>query len=333
MKLLILGGTIFLGRHLVEAALASGHEVTLFNRGKRNPDLFPEVERLRGNRDGDLGALHDRRWDAVIDTSGYIPRHVRATAELLADAVGHYTFVSTISVYRDETAADLDETHPVGTLEDTSTEEITGETYGPLKALCENAAEKAMPGRVLHVRPGLIVGPHDPTDRFTYWPHRIAQGGRVLGPGRPEREVQFIDVRDLAEWTLRMVETGRTGVYNATGPEQPLTMLALLEACKTATASDAHVVWVDEPFLAAQGLRPYLDAPLWIPEVHDTVSCAKALGQGLAFRLLEETIGDTAAWHALRPRDLKLRAGLSSERESELLHAWEQSSAAARPVA
>ncbi len=206
MKLLVLGGTVFLGRHLVEAATARGHSVTLFNRGQHNPELYPEVEKLRGDRDSDLSALQGRRWDAVIDTCGYLPRAVRASAELLADAVDHYTFISSISVYADFHTPAMDESAPVGTLADETVEEVTGETYGPLKALCEQAAERALPGRVLNIRPGLIVGPHDPTDRFTYWPVRVARGGEVLAPGRPHVPVQVIDGRDLAEWTVRMVE-------------------------------------------------------------------------------------------------------------------------------
>ena len=199
MKLLILGGTVFLGRHLVEAAQARGHQLTLFNRGQHNPELFAGVEKLRGDRSGDLSALRGRRWDAVIDTCGYIPRIVRASAELLADAVDHYTFVSSLSVYADTSRPGIDESAPVGQLADETVEDITGETYGPLKALCEQAAGRALPGRVLTVRPGLIVGPHDPTDRFTYWPVRVARGGALLAPGRPERRVAFVDVRDLAE--------------------------------------------------------------------------------------------------------------------------------------
>lgn len=216
MKILVLGGTRFLGRHIVEAALAGGHDITLFNRGQNNPDLFPEVEKLRGNRDGDLSALQGRQWDAVIDTCGFVPRIVQASAALLADSVRHYTFISSISVYADFSKPAMNENAPVGTMQDESIEEITAETYGPLKALCERTAEKAMPGRVLHIRPGYIVGPFDPTDRFTYWPRRVATGGEMLAPGRPDSQIQFVDVRDLANWIIRMVETNRTGVFNAT---------------------------------------------------------------------------------------------------------------------
>ena len=233
MNLLILGGTIFLGRYLVEAALARGHQVTLFNRGQHNSELYPDVEKLRGDRDGGLDVLRGRRWDAVVDTSGYVPRVVRASAELLADAVEHYTFISSISVYPHFRSVGLDESAPVGTLDDPTVEEITGESYGPLKALCEQAVEQALPGRTLVIRPGLIVGPHDYSDRFTYWVRRVAQGGELLAPAHPDWHTQIIDVRDLAEWTLRMVERRQTGVYNATGPEYDLTFGQLLETCRS----------------------------------------------------------------------------------------------------
>lgn len=322
MKLLILGGTIFVGRHLVEAALARDHQVTLFNRGQHNPDLYPEVEKLRGDRDGNLTALEGRRWDAVIDTCGYVPRIVRASAELLAGAVDHYTFISSISVYPTEGVQYIDENTPVATIEDESVEEITGETYGPLKALCEQAAAAAMPGRVLNIRPGLIVGPHDPTDRFTYWPQRVARGGDVLAPGRPDAPVQFIDARDLAEWTIDMVETKQTGLYNATGPAEPLTMGDFLRACKTTLNSDANFIWAGEAFLLEQQITPFVEMPLWVPEdagVLLATDCRKAITAGLTFRPIDETIRDTLAWDQTRPADREWRAGLSPQRERELL--------------
>jgi 2'-hydroxyisoflavone reductase len=328
MQLLILGGTVFLGRHLVDAALARGHDVTLFNRGQHNPKLYPEVEKLRGDRDGGLDALRGRRWDATIDTSGYVPRIVRASADLLAGAVDHYTFVSSISVYPHFRSLGLDESAPVGTLDDPSVEEVTGETYGPLKALCEQAAEQALPSRALIIRPGLIVGPHDPTDRFTYWPHRVAKGGEVLAPGRPERHVQVIDVRDLAEWTLNMVERQQTGIYNATGPAYALTMGQLLDACRAASGGDARISWVGEDFLAEREVGAWIELPLWIPESDSDmlgfsdINCAKAIAAGLTFRDLAATVRDTLAWDATRPADREWRAGLKPEREAELLQAW-----------
>jgi 2'-hydroxyisoflavone reductase len=328
MKLLILGGTVFLGRHLVEAAQARGHEVTLFNRGRHNPDLFPDVEELRGDRDGDLAALKGRTWDATIDTCGYVPRVVKMSAELLTNAVKHYTFISSLSVYADCSVVGIDETAPVGTLQDETVEEVNGETYGPLKALCEQAAEHAMPGRVLNVRPGLIVGPYDPTDRFTYWVHRIAPGGEVLAPGSGKYLVQFIDARDLAEWNVRMMEANRTGVFNATGLDSPLTMEELLNECKTVSGSDARFTWVDEQFLLDAKVQPWMELPLWIPESDpnsagfSAFDCRKAIAAGLTFRPLADTIRDTLAWDRTRPADVERRAGLKREREVELLELW-----------
>jgi 2'-hydroxyisoflavone reductase len=334
MNILILGGTVFLGRHLVEVARARGHTVTLFNRGRHNPELFPEVERLRGDRGGDLQALEGRRWDAAIDTSGYIPRAVSASAGLLAPNIDHYTFISSISVYSDVKHPGIAEGAPVATLADPTTEEVTGETYGALKALCEQAAEAAMPGRVLIIRPGLIVGPHDPTDRFTYWVQRIAAGGEVLAPGNPDVPVQVIDVRDLATWTIRMVEEHRTGVYNATGPAERLSMGQLLEATRQATGSDASFTWVDDAFLLRQGVGPWIEVPLWIPPSDENsgglldVSIAKALAAGLEFRPVADIVRDTLAWDRTRPADVERRAGLKPERERQLLQAWRERNAA-----
>jgi 2'-hydroxyisoflavone reductase len=325
MKLLILGGTVFLGRHIVEVALAHNDEVTLFNRGQQNANLYPDVERLRGDRDGGLDALKGRTWDAVVDTSGYVPRLVDDSARLLADATDHYTFISSISVYKDFRATRIREEAAVDTLADDTTEAITGETYGPLKALCEQAAERAMPGRVLCVRPGLIVGPHDPTDRFTYWPVRVARGGTVLAPPTPEAPVQFIDVRDLARWVLSMVEQKKTGVYNATGPAELLTFGHFLEACQRTTGSDATVTWASAQFLAEQQVTPWMHLPLWVPEAKWGMLQAditKATAEGLTFRPLAETVYDTLMWAHSRPNDHEWRAGLSPEREAEVLAAW-----------
>lgn len=330
MKLLILGGTVFLGRHLVEAALARGDAVTLFNRGQHNAELFPEVEKLRGDRDGGLDPLRGRAWDAAIDTSGYVPRLVRASATLLADAVAHYTFISSISVYADVSSPGLDESAPVGTLADETVEEVSGESYGPLKALCEQAAEAAMPGRALVIRPGLIVGPHDPTDRFTYWPHRVAQGGEVLVPGRPERAVQLVDARDLATWTVGMAASGVTGTYNATGPAATLTMGEMLEACREVSGASARYAWAAESFLLEAGVTPWSELPVWVPESEETrgffsVDCRRAIAAGLVFRPIATTAGDTLAWAATRGPDYTWRAGLTRAREQELLASWRRS--------
>jgi 2'-hydroxyisoflavone reductase len=327
MNILILGGTRFLGRHLVEAALARGHTLTLFNRGRSNPGLFPAVETLHGDRDGDLSALAGRRWDAVIDTCGYLPRVVARSAELLAHAVGQYTFISSISVYSEPMQPGADERAPVGTLDDPTVEEVTGETYGPLKALCEQAAERALPGRTLTIRPGLIVGPHDPTDRFTYWPARVARGGEVLAPGKPGQPVQVIDARDLAEWNIRMVEQGASGLYNATGPAERLPMGELLQTCRAVSGSDARFVWVDEQFLLDAGVGPWVELPLWLPEQQggealSSVNCARAISAGLSFRPLAETVRDTLEWDAARPQPIERRAGLDAEKEARVLEQW-----------
>jgi 2'-hydroxyisoflavone reductase len=332
MKLLVLGGTMFLGRHVVEDALARGHEVTLFNRGQRNPDLFPEVEKLRGDRGGDLSALAGRRWDAVIDTSAYFPRVARASAEALKDAVGRYVFISTISVYADFGRVGIDEDAPVGTIADETIEEVGGENYGPLKALCERAVEETLPGRAIIIRPGLIVGPHDPTNRFTYWPSRVARGGDVLVPRSLDWQTQFIDARDLAAWSVTMAESGAAGVYNATGPDYRLTIGDVFETSRAVAGSDARPVVVPEDFLLEQGVGPWMELPLWVPDRPEmagfsAVSIDHALAAGLTFRPLADTVRDTLAWDRSLPPDAERRAGLKPEREAELLRAW-----AARPA-
>lgn len=326
MDLLVIGGTVFLGRTIVEAALARGHTVTLFNRGQHNPELFPGIEKLHGDRRDSLTLLRDRRWDAVIDPSGYVPRVVRASAELLGGAVEHYTFISSVSVYADEATPNQDESARVATIPDETVETIDERTYGALKALCEQAAERAMPGRVLSVRAGLIVGPHDPTDRFTYWPHRIAQGGEVLVPDGPACRTQFIDVRDLAEWILRMAEARRAGVYNVTGPAEPVTLGELFSTCKAESGSDATFTWASEDFLLAQGVQPWVELPVWVPEKEAgvmRVSIARALAAGLTFRPLAETVRATLDWDAARPPH-DWRAGIKPEREREVLQALHQ---------
>jgi 2'-hydroxyisoflavone reductase len=335
MKVLILGGTVFLGPHLIDAALARGHQITIFNRGQHNPDWYPEVEKLRGDRSHELEALHGRRWDAVIDTCGYLPGVVRKSAELLANAAEHYTFISSISVYANFDLATTDENAPVKTITSEQLSEAErldtgergtavtyGKMYGALKALCERAAEEAMPGRVLNVRPGLLVGPYDYSDRFTYWVHRVAQGGEVLAPGRPGRRVRVMDARDLAEWIIRMAEARQTGIYNATGAEDGLTMGRLLEECRTVSGSTATFTWASEKFLLDQKVEAWSEMPLWIPEDYNgifLVNNDKAITAGLTFRRLSDTIKDTLTWDATRSSNIERRAGLKSAREGELL--------------
>jgi 2'-hydroxyisoflavone reductase len=327
VKLLVLGGTLFLGRHLVDSALARGHEVTLFNRGRTNAELFPDVEKLRGDRDSDLSALEGRRWDAAIDVHGRMPRVVRSVAELLADSVGHFTFVSSISAYGDVPELGLDESAPTAEFPE-GTDEDDLANYGPSKAECERIAEQVFAGRAFVPRPGLIVGPHDPTDRFTYWPWRIALGGEVLAPGDPGRQVQIVDVRDLADWIVRMVEGRATGEYNATGPDYRLTMGAMLERCRAATRNDAELVWVPDDFLLAEEVGQWMELPLWLADADVagllSVDVSKAVKSGLSFRPLEETVRDTLAWRG--DSALNGNVGLSREREAELLARWKRRS-------
>lgn len=323
MRILILGGTVFLGRHMTEAALERGHEVTLFNRGKTNQDLFPDIEKLSGDRANDLESLKGKEWDVVIDTSGYLPGVVAESASLLKNAVDRYIFISSISVYRDFQEKYVEEDAPVGELEDESVQEVNGETYGPLKALCEKTVEEVMPGRTLSVRPGLIVGPHDPTDRFTYWVERFSRGGNVLIPGKQDRPVQWIDVRDLTEWVIRLAEHKETGIYNATGYEEEVTMGDFVEALQKSNPN-ANPVWVDDPCVLKHEVQPFTELPMWIPVTDQhphgfiLASNKRAVGKGLHFRPLSETIQDTLAWYQLRSEP-QLKNGLDGEKEVSIL--------------
>jgi 2'-hydroxyisoflavone reductase len=334
VRLLLLGGPKFLGRAVADAAIARGHELTFFNRGETNPQLYPAVEKLRGDRDGGLASLEGREWDAVVDTSGYVPRLVRASAELLAPSAGRYAFVSSISVYG-SFAEPVDEQSPVATVEDETTEDVPGH-YGALKALCEAVVEEVFPGRSILVRAGLIVGPHDPTERFTYWPERVARGGEVLAPGSPDRSLQFVDVRDLAEWIVLALESDRAGPFNATGPERPVTMGELLETCRDVSGANASLTWVDEPFLADREVGQWLELPLWLdsrdPDSRHfmDVDIGRAVTAGLRFRPLAQTVRDTLAWVAARDGRGEGTAamgsadavGLDPSRERELLADW-----------
>jgi 2'-hydroxyisoflavone reductase len=328
MRVLILGGTQFLGRHLVDSALARGHTVSTFTRGKHDDVLPPAVERLNGNRDGDVEALAGQRWDAVIDTSGYVPRVVGASARRLAKQADFYVFVSSISVYRDWPGVSaLDESFAVGALADPSIEEVNGDTYGPLKALCEREVEAAFENRNAIVRPGLIVGPYDPTNRFTYWPARVARGGEILAPGKPESHTQIIDARDLANWLVTLSERRTIGVYNATGPDYALSMGRALEIMREVSESDARFTWVSDEFLERNEVGAWMEMPLWIPEKEGPgvgdVNCRRALAAGLTFRPLEETVHDTLAWRKTMQPDTDWPAGLKPDREKELLALWQ----------
>jgi 2'-hydroxyisoflavone reductase len=334
MKILILGGTRFIGLHMTQLALERGHTLTFFNRGKTHTDKFPEIERIKGDRDGQIDGLKNRDWDVVIDNSGYVPRHVRLSAELLAPHVKQYVFVSSISVYPNFSEP-RDEKSPVGKLADETIEKVDGETYGPLKALCEKEAEKALPGRTTVIRPGLIVGPDDNTDRFTYWPARAARGGEFIAPGAPTDAFQIIDVRDLAAFTLKAIEERTMGTYNLVSNVNGFKFGELTDACiaaankqaKPATAPKA--TWLPVEFLEEQKVEPWSEMPVWLPAKGDEAAFAgtsnkAALAKGLEISPLKRTVDDTLAWHLTRPAEEreKLKAGIAADKEAAVLAAW-----------
>ena len=341
MSILVLGGTGFIGPHMVRYAVARGHTVTLFNRGRTNTHLFPDLEKLVGDRDGDLTALEGRRWDAVIDNSGFVPRHVRDSATLLADS-GRYLFVSSISAYKDLAPHGITEDYEVGRLEDPTVEEVTGTTYGPLKALCEEAVQEIFGERANIVRPGYIVGPGDNSDRWTYWPVRVAAGGDVLVPGVPDDPVQFIDARDLGGWMVRMIEDEVGGEFNGVGPAEPVDMRQMLESCREVSGSGAVFHWVDAEFIEEQGAF----FPIWNTTAGDfggahLVDISRSIETGYTSRPIADTIRDTLEWwnglgEEERPGGA-MRAGLRKppelgrggatmeammEAEAALLEAW-----------
>ena len=314
---------MFLGRHVVALALEQGDEVTMFTRGKTNPDLFPEAEHLRGDRDGDLGALAGREWDAVVDPSGYVPRVVRQSAELLRDAVGRYVFVSSVSVYADQSEGPT-ESSATAELEDPASEDVPKD-YGALKAACERTLDEVFGPRVAHVRAGLIVGPHDPTERFTYWPRRLAEGGDVLCPAPQDAAVQFVDVRDLAAFALRLAASDLSGPVNATGPAERLTLGEAIPRMAAALGADCRLHWIDGRTLVDEGVDPWMELPLWLGGDPDfagmlEADVSRALANGLELRPLEETTRDTLAWAETvePPRETLSRA---CERELLAKHA------------
>jgi len=319
MKLLVLGGTKFLGRATVESAFERGHEVTLFNRGETNAELFPEAEKLRGDRTEGLSVLRGREWDAVLDSAGYIPSVVRASAEALADSTPYYLFVSSVSVYADQGRCN-DEESPLAELGNEPDDRLTEDfsNYGALKALCERAVREVYGERCAVARPGLIVGAHDPTGRFTYWPQRVARGGEVLAPAPPDRQVQFVDVRDLGDWFVELMEQRTSGAFNATRPG--LTFEELLDTCREVADSDATFTWVPDALLAEHEVGEWMELPMWIADpgeaaLHET-DVSRAVAAGLTFRPLEETVRD-----ALERAGTTADAGLTPEREAELLAA------------
>jgi len=334
LKILVLGGTRFIGLHMTALALQRGHTLTFFNRGKTKTDRYPEVERIKGDRDNQVDGLRDREWDVVIDNSGYVPRHVRLTAELLAPRVRQYVFTSSISVYPDFSVP-RDEKSPVGKLADETIEKVDGETYGPLKALCEQTAEKALPGRTTIIRPGLIVGPDDNTDRFTWWPARAARGGEFIAPGAPQDPFQVIDARDLAAFTINAVEKNITGTYNLVSNVNgfrfgELTDASITSAVQRARPADApRATWLPAEFLAAQEVAPWSEMPVWLPASGEEAafagtSNAAAKARGLTITPIAKTVDDTLAWHLTRPAEEreKLKAGIEPDKEARVLTAW-----------
>lgn len=341
LRILILGGTGFTGPHQVRYALERGHKVTLFNRG-REPKGWPgPVEELIGDRNtGNLTALEGREWDVCIDNPTTLPFWVRDAGNVLRGKVQQYVFISTVSVYAEDDKP-ADESAPLAryTGADPMAETLesfranVGELYGPLKAVCEQEAKKQFPGMTTIIRPGLIVGPGDESDRFTYWPVHLSRGGEVLAPGDGSDPVQFIDARDLAEWTIRMTESRAFGTFNATGPEHPMQMRGMLTGIEAAIHSDARITWVPRAFLEAHKVAPWSDMPVWVPAQGNSAGFAKrsirnAVAAGLTFRPLAITTADTLDWFKQQPpdRQAKLKAGMSPAREDALLSAWKSAS-------
>jgi 2'-hydroxyisoflavone reductase len=329
LSILIMGGTGFLGPHIVETATKRGHTLTLFNRGKTHPGLFPNIEQLHGDRKTDLSALKDRKWDVVIDTSAYIPGDVTRSTRLLAPNIGQYILISTVSVYAKMDKPGMDESAAVATTTEPDAQKVTNDNYGALKALCESAAMTVMPDRTTVIRPGLIVGPGDPTDRFTYWPVRVARGGEVLAPGTPNDFTQFVDGRDLADFVVLCAEKKTLGTFNADAQAGSITMGRLLDTCKRVSKSDATFTWVDADFLEKEKVSAWADMPAWIPAKGDDaafgrVSSGKAKTAGLKYRPLDETVRDTLAWFKTEPAEhqAKLKSGMTPEREAEVLKDW-----------
>ena len=325
LRILILGGTGFIGPHMVSEALRRGHTVELFNRGRTNSTLFPDLTLHKGDRNNGLESLEGGSWDVVVDNSGYVPRHVEDSARLLSPVSSHYLYISTISVYGDMSGP-VNEDTAVGTLEDETVEEVTGETYGPLKALCEQRVlDQYGADRTTILRPTYICGPGDRTDRYTYWPVRASRGGEMLWPGTPQDDIQIIDVRDLANFTVDCLEQRITGVYNTCTPKSSFKMGDLLEDCQAVTAADLSPTWVSAEFLNANEVR----LPIWEDPTGEmspllTVDGSRAAAAGMHTRPTRETARDTMQWWQTQPEERRsqLRAGLSAEREAELLELW-----------
>lgn len=327
MNILIIGGTHFLGRHCVQSALRNGHNVTLFHRGKTNPDIFPELEHIHGDRRSNTEPLAQQKWDAVIDTCGYIPADVDAIAEKLVGNVGTYMFVSSVSVYKDNAIPNIDETYPVAEIpEGTDISQFSIELYGALKAACENKAiERYGADSVINVRPGLIVGEFDPSDRFTYWVRRGAQGGTMIVPGGEQYPIQYIDVRDLSDWMILALEQHLSGTYNAVTPSGFTTLSHIIELSAQAANIPYTFVYPEDEFFEKNHIAPWSQMPVWIPEAMEDyagfshISAERAIRHGMTFRTPEDTVHNILTWDKTRNADIALRAGISAEKEKELL--------------
>ncbi len=328
LKVLILGGTNFLGPHLVEKLQEHGHKVTLFNRGTQDSSFLNNVERLPGNREGDLEALKNRFWDAIIDTSGHLPRLVEDSSKILAKATNHYTFISTIGVYQDFLALNSDENYPLAKLEDETNEEINEKTYGALKASCEKVIGQYFPHRFLIIRPGLIVGPRDDTNRFAYWPLRLLEGGEILAPGSPQQIIQLIDVRDLAKWIVTRVEQQVTGIYNAIGPLHPLSFEEVLKTGLQLSKNKGELTWVSEDFLIEHKVQDWTELPLWLSYKRQmpgflNINAKKAIEAGLTFRPLIQTLSDIIEWEKQHRKE-NASLGIDRKKEQHLLKLWQR---------
>ncbi len=341
MKILIIGGTKFSGRHLVKSALANNHEVTIFHRGNHSTDDLGDVEEIIGDRNFDLEKLANRNWDVCVDMCGYLPQWVESSAKALKDSVKKYVFISSISAYSDLSEADFDENTKLAQLnpeqekrfaEVDTTKDFNavdlGDMYGALKVLCEEIVLKTFPENNLIIRPGLIVGEQDFTDRFTYWVMRVAKGGEVLTPGNPDAFVQFIDAKDLMRWLIHLLENDETGIFNAVNKPFEITFGKMLEEIKNVSQSDAKFTWVSEEFMQENEVAPWSDMPLHLPKSLANMRAAnidKALEKGLKFRPLSETVFDTLNWR--KDIDTEMKAGISEQREKDLLQKWHQKEA------
>lgn len=325
MRILTIGGTRFFGRAFVEEATRRGHEVSVFHRGESEPEDFPDIEHLHGDRTAGPGLLAGRSWDAVLDTCAFVPRHVRELAEAIGDRIGHYTLVSSLSVHPDDLPVGANEETPTHAPPFPETDEDTDELYGPQKVASEIEAAGVFHDRLLVIRPGYIVGPHDPTDRFTSWVRRAAAGGEMLAAGPPDASIQGIDARDLGTFVLDRIEASDTDTYGVVGPAEPATTARVLESARDAGGADTTFVWADQEWVLGLGEQHETWFPMWHPHLpgFHAYDASKATAAGLRPRPFDQTIVDTLSWDRDRGRP-SLEAGLDADRERELLAAWRE---------